>query len=81
MIGLSGAGSASFSNDVLRLEMCGPNEEHISVIDVPGICKKTTLGVTTNGDMEMVKNIIYDYMKNPRSVMLAVIPANVDIAI
>ena len=71
---------ATFSDDVLHLDLCGPNQEHLSVIDVPGIFKKTTEGVTTKEDMHMVRRIVHDYMKNPRSVMLAVIPANVDIA-
>ena len=70
----------SFSGDVLRLEICGPSQEHLSVIDVPGIFKKTTHGVTTKADMQMVRNMVHNYMKNPRSVMLAVVPANVDIA-
>ena len=35
-----------FSNDVLRLEVCGPMQEHLSIIDVPGVCKKTTQGLT-----------------------------------
>ncbi|KAL2043257.1 hypothetical protein N7G274_004317 [Stereocaulon virgatum] len=30
--------------------------------------------------MEMVERMVYSYMKNPRSVMLTVVPANVDIA-
>jgi Dynamin family/Dynamin central region len=79
-MGLSGPDPTSFSDDVLRLEICGPSEEHLSVIDVPGIFKKTTQGVTTKADMLMVKSMVHGYMKNPRSVMLAVVPANVDIA-
>jgi len=70
----------TFSNDVLRLEISGPKEDHLSVIDVPGIFKRTTSGVTTKSDMEMVERMVHNYMKNPRSVMLTVVPANVDIA-
>lgn len=70
----------SFSDDVLKIEICGPDKQHLSVIDVPGIFKKTTAGVTTKDDMRMVRNMVSAYMKNPRSVILAVIPANVDIA-
>ena len=69
-----------FSSDVLRLEIAGPKEDHLSVIDVPGIFKRTTPGVTTKSDMEMVERMVYGYMRNPRSVMLTVVPANVDIA-
>jgi hypothetical protein len=72
--------SKTFSDDVLCLEVCGPKQEHLSVIDVPGIFKRTTQGLTSKADMQMVKSMVQGYMKNPRSVILAVIPANVDIA-
>lgn len=70
----------TFSNDVLRLEIAGPDQEHFSVIDVPGIFKRTTQGLTTKEDIAMVNTMVHDYMSNPRSVMLTVIPCNVDIA-
>ena len=75
----AGAGS-TFSEDVLKLDISGPKEEHFSVVDVPGIFKKTTEGVTTKADMAMVREMVRAYMVNPRSVILAVTPANVDIA-
>jgi GTPase SAR1 family protein len=71
---------STFSNDVLRLEISGPDEEHLSVIDVPGIFKNTTSGFTTKADIALVRNMVQGYMDNPRSVMLTVIPANVDVA-
>ncbi len=71
---------STFSSDVLRLEISGPKEDHLSVIDVPGIFKRTTSGVTTKTDMEMVERMVHGYMKNPRSVLLTVVSANVDIA-
>ncbi|KAF3481538.1 dynamin family protein [Arthroderma uncinatum] len=81
---LSGPGGKSdgksFSNDVLQLEISGPDEDHLSVIDVPGIFKNTTEGVTTKNDIETVRDMVYSYMRNPRSIMLTVVPANVDIA-
>lgn len=72
--------SKTFSDDVLKIEICGPDQEHLSVIDVPGIFKKTTEGLTNKSDIGMVRNMVSNYMKNPRAVILAVIPANVDIA-
>ena len=75
------AGSnGTFSEDVLKLEISGPTQEHLSVVDVPGIFRKTTEGVTTTTDKNMVQAMVRNYMENPRSVMLTVIPANVDIA-
>ena len=79
-IGVPNEAADTFSDDVLKIEICGPKQQHLSVIDVPGIFHNTTAGVTTDADMEVVRNMVNKYMKNPRSVILAVIPANVDIA-
>ncbi|CAG8949800.1 hypothetical protein HYFRA_00004123 [Hymenoscyphus fraxineus] len=79
-MGLTGKSGKTFSDDVLCLEISGPLEEHVSVIDIPGIFKRTTTGITTKDDMQMVRNMVLGYMENPRSVILAVCPANVDIA-
>lgn len=70
----------TFSNSVLQLEIRGPNEIHLSVIDVPGIFKNTTLGRTKKSDIVLVRNMVLRYMQNQRSIILAVVPANVDIA-
>ncbi|KAF2806327.1 vacuolar sorting protein VPS1, dynamin [Mytilinidion resinicola] len=70
----------TFSEDVLRLEVSGPTQEHFSVIDVPGIFKRTTQGMTTKEDIALVDQMVHGYMSNPRSVMLIVVPCNVDIA-
>ena len=47
----------TFAEDTLKIEISGPDQEHLSVIDVPGIFKKSTLGVTTKNDMTMVRNM------------------------
>lgn len=73
-------GTRTFSEDVLKLEVCGPEQQHFSVVDVPGIFRTATKGQTTLEDAAMVKSMVRRYMENPRSIMLAVIPANVDVA-
>jgi hypothetical protein len=30
------SGQPAFSRDVFQVEICGPNEDHLTVIDVPG---------------------------------------------
>ncbi|KAI4264903.1 MAG: hypothetical protein L6R42_000017 [Xanthoria sp. 1 TBL-2021] len=83
----------SFSDNVLRIEFVGPSQEHLSVVDernlghadsgstaVPGIFRKITEGVTTQIDIANVRAMAERYMGNLRSVILAVVPANVDIA-
>ena len=84
-MGLKDAGNSNswantFSDDVLNIEICGPQQHYLSVIDVPGIFKNTKEGMTTVADVEIVRNIVNRYMKDPRSIILAVVPANVDIA-
>ena len=70
----------TFSDDVLRFDICGPKQQHLSVIDAPGIFTNTAEGVMTDSNIEVVRNMVNYYMKNPRSVILVVILANVDIA-
>lgn len=70
----------TFSDDILCIELCGPDQEHLSVIDIPGIFKKVTDGVTTKGDIQMVKSMVQDHMDNSRSVILCVCAANIDVA-
>ncbi|KAL1638192.1 hypothetical protein SLS58_008932 [Diplodia intermedia] len=70
----------TFASDVLSIEVAGPEQSHLTIIDVPGIFQRVTKDVTTKEDKDFVKAMVFDYMKNPRSVMLTVIPANVDVA-
>lgn len=69
-----------FSEDILKIEICGPNEDYLTVIDVPGIFRNPTEGVTTRGDVQLVQNMVKEYIKNSRTIILAVLPSNVDIA-
>ncbi|KAK2058861.1 dynamin family protein [Colletotrichum caudatum] len=66
------SGGDAFSKDVLRVEICGPNEEHLTIIDVPGI--------STARDVALVKSMVKNYIKDSRTIILAVIPCNVDVA-
>ncbi|KAI1371580.1 interferon-induced GTP-binding protein Mx2 [Hypoxylon crocopeplum] len=71
---------AAFSQDILKIEISGPEQDHLTVIDVPGIFRVATPGLTTEGDVTMVQNMVKSYMNNSRTIILAVIPCNVDIA-
>ncbi|KAF5001166.1 hypothetical protein FGRMN_1190 [Fusarium graminum] len=74
----SGSGTV-FSEDVLKIEIHGPNEDYLTIIDVPGIFRATTQG-TTKEDMVMVKDLVKLYIKDDRTIILAVLPSNVDVA-
>lgn len=73
-------GQSTFSDDVFRIELCGPNHSHLSVIDVHGIFRIPTEGLTTKDDMLMVRSMVRRFIANTRTIILAVLPANVDIA-
>ncbi|KAG5656751.1 hypothetical protein KAF25_010304 [Fusarium avenaceum] len=76
---IANGNGAVFSEDVLRIEIHGPDEDYLTIIDVPGIFRATTQG-TTKEDMVMVKELVKGYIKNDRTVILAVLPSNVDVA-
>ncbi|KAL4976409.1 P-loop containing nucleoside triphosphate hydrolase protein [Aspergillus desertorum] len=78
--GIKGDGLPAFSSGILLLEIQGPDEEHLSVIDVPSTFENTKPGVTTKDDKSMINNLVLNYMNNSRSIILAVVPANVDVA-
>ncbi|KAJ6040681.1 uncharacterized protein N7446_004002 [Penicillium canescens] len=73
-------GLPTFSKHVLQVEICGPQEDHISVIDVPGIFRNVIPGNYAKEDKTLVRDMVQAYMRNPRSIILTVVPANVDIA-
>lgn len=76
---LSDSNGDIFSEDVLTVEIYGPKEEHLTIIDVPGIFRTTGEG-TTKGDMDIVRSLVRNYIKDDRTIILAVLPSNVDIA-
>ncbi|KAI6597386.1 hypothetical protein MCOR06_002073 [Pyricularia oryzae] len=68
----------AFSQHLLKIEICSPKQEHFTVIDVPGIFRTETVGLTTESDMTLVRNMVMTYMRDPRTIILAIVPANVD---
>lgn len=65
----------TFSRDVLVVEICQPNLDHFSVIDVPGIVH---FSKNHGRDVQLIQDMIREYLENPRSIILAVIPATGD---
>ncbi|KAH8889157.1 hypothetical protein GQ53DRAFT_723336 [Thozetella sp. PMI_491] len=77
---MSSKSGSVFSEDVLKIEICGPQEDYLTVIDVPGIFRNHTEGVTTKDDMHLVNNLVRRYIKDKRTIILAVLPSNIDVA-
>ncbi|KHN94156.1 Dynamin, GTPase domain protein [Metarhizium album ARSEF 1941] len=76
---LNPEGVRTFSQDVLKIEKCGPAEDYLTVIDVPGIFRNTEEGVTTESDKRLVLDMVKSYIEQERTVILAVLPSTVDI--
>ncbi|KAL5348083.1 hypothetical protein ACLOAV_006563 [Pseudogymnoascus australis] len=74
------AGKSTFSADVFKIELSGPDRENLSIIDIPGIFRTATDGVTTKDDIDLVKNMVSGWIQDERTIILAVVSANVDIA-
>lgn len=77
---ISSSGGSVFSEDILKIEICGPDEDYLTVIDVPGIFRDVNEGITTKNDIELVCNMVKGYIKNNRTIILVVLPSNRDIA-
>ncbi|KAK8009228.1 dynamin [Apiospora marii] len=65
-----------FSKDVLRIEKRGPDEDYLTVIDVPGIFRNANEGVTTTEDVGLVIEMVKQYIQDSRTIILAVLAGN-----
>lgn len=74
-----GSSSPAFARDVLSIEICGPTRPQLTLVDLPGLIASDTEEATV-ADVEMVAKITEHYIKQSRTVCLAVISAKNDIA-
>ncbi|KAI0430020.1 P-loop containing nucleoside triphosphate hydrolase protein [Xylaria sp. FL1042] len=68
-----------FSKDLLRIEISGPHHPHLTIVDLPGLIHSETKQQSAS-DVELVRDVVQTYMKQPRSIILAVISAKNDFA-
>ena len=77
-MGISKHGKA-FSKDLLRVELSGPDRPHLTIVDLPGLIHSETKQQSAS-DVDLVQEVVQSYMKEPRSVILAVVSAKNDYA-
>ncbi|PLN82654.1 P-loop containing nucleoside triphosphate hydrolase protein [Aspergillus taichungensis] len=77
-MGITTHGKA-FSNDLLRVEISGPDRPHLTIVDLPGLIHSETKHQSA-ADVQLVQDVVRAYMKEPRSIVLAVISAKNDFA-
>lgn len=73
-MGLQWSGGKVISKDVLRIEISGPAQPHLTMVDLPGLFLAGNKDQSA-ADSAMVKSLVLDYMKRPRSIILAVVSA------
>lgn len=69
----------AFSKDLLRVEVSGPDRPHLTIVDLPGLIHSETRQQSAS-DVELVQDVVQSYMKEPRSIILAVVSAKNDYA-
>ncbi|KAK4197977.1 putative vacuolar sorting protein VPS1 [Triangularia verruculosa] len=77
-MGITTHGKA-FAKDILRVEITGPDRPHLTIVDLPGLIHSAT-SQQTDSDVELIQEVVQGYMKEPRSIILAVVSAKNDFA-
>lgn len=77
-MGIKTLGKA-FSNDLLRIEISGPDRPHLTIVDLPGLIHSETKNQSAS-DVSLITSIVKSYMAKQRSIILAVISAKNDYA-
>ncbi|OJD21879.1 hypothetical protein ACJ73_06779 [Blastomyces percursus] len=68
-----------FSDDILKIELSGPEHRHLSVVDVPGLFHNPTK-YQTEEDRAIIHNLIESYITDKRTIILAVMDAKNNLA-
>ncbi|EHL00349.1 putative Interferon-induced GTP-binding protein Mx [Glarea lozoyensis 74030] len=69
----------AFARDVLSVEYAGPDRPQLTLVDIPGLIGAETKA-TTKMDITLVAEITNHYIKQPRTICLAVVSAGTDYA-
>ena len=65
------------SDDSIIIELCGPDFPNLTLTDLPGLVR--AVGDREDKSMiKKIKNLIGRYLRQKRTIILAVVPANVD---
>jgi GTPase SAR1 family protein len=69
----------AFAADVLRIEVVGDTGLHLTVVDLPGLIAVAN-EEQTEEDVKLVARLVDTYLESSRTIILAVVQANNDIA-
>lgn len=66
-----------FCTDILRVEISGAAQPHLTMVDLPGLFEAGSRNQSEQ-DAEVVKSLVLSYMKRQRTIILAVVSAKSD---
>ncbi|KAK7701998.1 hypothetical protein SLS57_011513 [Botryosphaeria dothidea] len=69
----------SFSADILRIEVVGRTGLHLTIVDLPGLISVSN-DEQSDEDVDLVSELVDTYVESSRTIILAVVQANNDIA-
>lgn len=74
-----GVDTKAFSDDVLKVEISGPGQPHLTLVDLPGLIHAENKQQSAK-DVMLVSSLVRTYMAKTRSIILAVVSAKNDYA-
>jgi hypothetical protein len=69
-------GGCAFTDDVLGIDISGPDRPHLTIVDLPGLIYSHKF--QSAEDIEVVRSLVQRYMTSSRSIILAVVSAKND---
>lgn len=78
-VGIHLGGNKAFSKDILHIEIVGPDVTPVTLVDLPGFFHSETAEQSPE-DKEIVDQLATSYMKQSKSIILAVVAANQQLA-
>ena len=73
-------GDSTFSDATLRVEISGPDQPHLTLVDLPGLIHNPDRSQSPR-DIKIVKDLVQKYMAEDRTIILAIMSAKSDPAI
>jgi GTP-binding protein EngB required for normal cell division len=72
--GRSTSTGREFFDDILRVELTGPEQPHLTMVDLPGLFRRGNKE-QSDADVHIVRDMVERYMARPRSIILTVVSA------
>jgi hypothetical protein len=66
--------TGEFYEDILRIELTGPEQPHLTMVDLPGLFRGGDKQ-QSEADIDIVRGLVKKYMARPRSIILTVVSA------